>query len=171
MRFILSMSLLLLSIVAHSEIIKPSEESAELSNAVDNLISSINDVYSYSPARKVFSLPDKKVAVIFVIEGRGHGNNYQQYLAVFSSSQRSKLISGETYEYHGPLKYSLVGVLNVGAKSKGGVSTKQLEYTKNKLTLAVVAGRWGSELLKTAGLPKNSNTVNVSIGHYGLVVE
>ncbi|MEH6448449.1 MAG: hypothetical protein V7765_07250 [Oleispira sp.] len=171
MHYLLVIPLLLLSIVARSEVVKPSEPPVELTSAVDSLIHSLNDVYSSSPFRKAYLLPNNKSAVVFTIEGRRRGNNYQQYLAVFTPSQRSKHISGETYENYGPLKYSLVGVLNVGGKSDGGIKTENLEYRKNKLTFGVNSGRWGSKLIKSAGLPMDSKYVTISIAHYGLSVE
>jgi len=171
MRYLLVIPLLLLSIVVRSEVLKPTEPTVELTNAVDSLIHSLNDVYSGSSFRKAYLLPKNKFAVIFNIEGRGRGNNYQQYLAVFSRSQRSKHISGETYEHYGPVKYSLVGLLNVGGKSAGSIKTESFEYRDSKLIFGVEHGRWGSKLIKSAGLPIDSKYVTISIGHYGLSVE
>lgn len=171
MRYLLVIPLLILSIVVRSEFVKPTEPTVELTNAVDSLINSLNDVYSGSTFRRAYLLPKNKFAAIFNIEGRGRGNNYQQYLAVFSRSQRSKHISGETYEYYGPEKYSLVGLLNVGGKSAGGIKIESLEYENNRLIFGIEPGRWGSKLIKSAGLPKDSKHVTISIGRYGLSVE
>lgn len=170
MRYFIFIIIIFLSIYSYAESVTLSKAGPELKKSIDSLAELLNDTYSSSTMRSVYELPNDQVAVLFNTEGRGGGNNYQQFLAVFKMSKKSRLISGETYEYYGPKKYNLIGLLLVGKKLMGSLSITGLQYEKKILTLTVEPGRFGYNPLEPLGLVKGASTVSIKIGHYSLHV-
>lgn len=105
---------------------------------LDSLVGLLNDSYSseFVTTReyKSFKLSNTKeyVVSVFTIEGFHGGNNWTQFLSVFQSSYRFN----ELGEPEGEAKFSLVGFIELAAKSKPKVNFNDVKLTKNTLTFS-----------------------------------
>ncbi|TAL22475.1 MAG: hypothetical protein EPN94_11090 [Nitrospirae bacterium] len=118
----------------------------EINAKVTQLAAMMGDSYSheYPDYRGIQILRNKKedtiVAVaVFTIEGLGGGNNYTQYMAVFSALS-------EASEGH-PKRMSLLDVMAVGGKGVRGIEFKniRIEQLKGDIIITVPTAEYGPQ--------------------------
>lgn len=102
----------------------------QLKAQADSLSSLLRDSYAKEHGRKYYVLPQSSgatvAAVLYGFEGYGLGNNWSQYLAVFS------VLSGAEPGESKPDYFSLLDVVKIGAKGWRAADLGRVEMVHTK---------------------------------------